>query len=273
MNKLFTFLHITHYLQDLYTTRKAQDPNFSYDVWAKELGIKNRSFLRLVVVGKRSLNEELAQKLIHWIQLDAIEEAFFRDLIQYSQSKTQEQKRFFGKKLVGYLKKEVDLAEVESRFDFLSDPDLPSLKTMLSFNDIDKSIDGLASVTGKHAAVVEQNLKKLEVLGLAAKNENSHWETKDKSFKVKDSFGDLGLQMYHEESLKRAIAARSLSPDCRRYRSLLVPLGKEDYDVFLKDLQEFVAKTLTKFDTDEIKDKQLYQINFNLFPVFQKLTE
>lgn len=44
-----SYLSANHYLKDYYHYRKNIDGKFSYDVWAKELGLKSRSGVRMVV--------------------------------------------------------------------------------------------------------------------------------------------------------------------------------------------------------------------------------
>jgi hypothetical protein len=45
-----SYLNIHLYLQDYYAYRKAITAGFSYEIWSRELQIKSRSYLIMVVV-------------------------------------------------------------------------------------------------------------------------------------------------------------------------------------------------------------------------------
>ncbi len=44
--------------------QKNTDKDFSYEVWARVLGISSKSYLRFSTLGKRRISEDLAQKIL-----------------------------------------------------------------------------------------------------------------------------------------------------------------------------------------------------------------
>lgn len=133
------YLNVYQYLQDIYAFRKKRDAKFSYEVWAKELGIKDKSYIRLIVLGKRPLNEKMTEALKKNLALSAQEQPYFQTLTQYTQSRNREYKEVFGRKLIELLKSELDQMEIKAHYDFLSNPLLPRLQVLLTFRDIDSS--------------------------------------------------------------------------------------------------------------------------------------
>lgn len=51
---IFEYLDIISYLSDYYMYRKSIHSGFSYESWAAELELKSRSFLRMMVLGKKN---------------------------------------------------------------------------------------------------------------------------------------------------------------------------------------------------------------------------
>lgn len=232
-------------------------------------GRYDKSYIRLVVIGKRPINEKMAAALVQSLDLSLEDQKYFLTLIQYTQSKTREHKDLFGKKLVALLKTELDQLEIKSHYDFLSNPLLPRLQVFLSFRDIEHSPKNLAWLLGATEDEVQKGLEKLEELELAVKDQSGYKPLK-KSFKVPDGFGDLGLEVFYNKNLEAAQAAIQLPKEERRFKSLFLPLNAIEFESFLSNVQDFVNEQLIKFNPDEYCDRRLYQVHFNIIPVSAK---
>lgn len=264
--KIKKYLSVHQYLQDFYLFRKEEGLHFSYDVWAKELGVNDKSYIRLMVFGKRPINARMTAAFLENLGLSADDQEYFAILVQYTQSKTREQKEAFGKKLISLLKNDTDRLEIQAHHDFLSDPFLPRLQVLLSFQDLQASPAQVAWLLGITEDVVMASLAKLEDLRLIEKTESGYRPLK-KSFKVPDQFGDLGLENFYKKNLEDAQEAMNLPKDERRFKSLFLPLNKEEFNEYLNALQVFVNEQLFKFNRDEYADRRLYQVHFHAFPV------
>lgn len=260
------YLDVLKYLQDFYSYRKSQNRAFSYDVWAKQLGVSDKSYIRLLVLGKRPINPKVAAALCSNLELPPEEEVYFLNLIQYTQAKTREHKDLFGKKLVSLLRNELDRLEIQAHYEFLSNPILPRLQVMLSFKDISQSASNLAWLLGVKTEEADKGLEKLLQLGLVEKKNDGYSAVK-KSFKVPDHFGHLGLDAFYRRNLEEAQNAIDLPKEERRFKSLFLPLNPDEFGEFLSNLQVFVNEQLFKFNADEYSGRRLYQAHFNLIPV------
>ncbi len=101
---IFEFLNVHHFLQQTYVYRKSVERHFSYQRWADEMSIKDRSYLRQVVTGQRSINAEMSEKLQLNIKLSTLELQYFRALIEYSTANDKDARDELGKKLVNLIK-------------------------------------------------------------------------------------------------------------------------------------------------------------------------
>lgn len=267
--ELKKYLNIFQYLYDYYQFRKENESHFSYEKWANELKVNDKSYIRLIVLGKRPLNQKMIDSFLNCLALSDDEQKYFKVLVDYTQSKTRMQKEILGQKLISLLKNELDQIEIKSHYDFLSNPLLPRLQVFLSFDDIDQSARNLAWLLNTSETEVINGLQKLLDFGLVIKNENKYVVRK-KSFKVTDQFRDLGLESYYHQNLDAAKAAIQLPQDERRFRSLLLPMNNEEFNQYLNSLNEFSSQLLTKYNSDIFSGRRLYQVHFNIIPASQK---
>lgn len=264
------YLNINDYLKDLYSYKKLLDPKFSYEIWSKQLGLSNKSFLRQIIVGRRSLTEATIALFCNNLDLDSSEKEYFSLLVLYSKARSSEQRNLYGRKLreliyLGYPQEEIPLQP-----DFVLKPLYPRLQTLLGFADLEKSPEALAKLLNIPVAEIQEGLNLLQKLNLAEPTpilDKIQWQGKTKAFKVPDDIGNQALLDYHQQSLLDAIKARRLEKTERRYRSLLLALKSEDFQEFLDDLEVFVKQSFHKYDSKEFSDRKLFQINFNLHAV------
>jgi uncharacterized protein (TIGR02147 family) len=272
---LKNYLSVTEYLQDYYHHRKSQNPGFSYEAWAAELGFKSRSFLKMIVDRKRNITSAVAETLAAAMELDPSERSYFQLLVNYSQAEEPAQKELFMEKIFEQLGQAQERQEILHYQEFLSSKELPKLLVLLSFKDLDKTPTGLAEFLRRPEADIVQSLARLQAMGLAHEvpegSLRTEWQATKKSFKVPKNFGCLALENYHNHCLQEAIQAQKLAPHLRRYRSLLLPLSAEDYTKLLGDIESLVAKTVAKYDSDSLVQKRLYKMNLNLIPVTETL--
>ncbi len=261
------YLNVHKYLQDYYEFRKSSNSDFSYEVWSREIGLKSRTYLRLLVFATRPINEPTAELLRKSLDLSSEDGAYFICLVHYTQSRTEEQRRVFGLQLSRYLTPNVDFHEVQQSFEFVANPLLPVLQTLLTFEDVIKTPASLSNILNVAEEQIVEGLKNLEGIGLAKKEEETkEWASVSSSWRVPQNLKDLGLGEFYRNTLKKAEQSLHLPGEERRFRSLFVALSKDEYGDLLKDFEVFIQEQLKKRNVNEIENRRLYQLNFNLFP-------
>lgn len=223
----------------------------------------------MIVTGKRTLTENLVSILSSKLRLSESEEDYFKTMVEYCQAKTTTQKRILEKKLIELMRFDIDRVEVESYFDFVADPFLPRLQTLLSFEDIATTSDSLSELLGKPVHEIVKGLEKLRELDLAEFSDKGpmRWQSKNKLLKVPSHFGDTALASFHTQSLKDAIQAQHLAKDLRRFRSVLLPLSGDEFSELLREIETLVQLALNRYKSDQLQNRRLYQFNLNLFAV------
>jgi uncharacterized protein (TIGR02147 family) len=269
--QLKDYLDISHYLKDLYNYRKATEEDFSYELWAQEVGFQHRSFLRQVVIGRRALTDVTAQQLCERLFFTKPEQEHFLTLARYSKSRNKQEREALGQRLMQILKENYYQTEVEVSQDFLAHPLVPRLQVLLSLGEKPKSIEELSKALTADALEIEKGLIVLMRLNLAVQSEEGYKATVN-SFKISPQLGSDILLDYHQKILQDAIAARTLPHDQRRYKSLLMAMSPEEFEQFLNNMNNFVKEQLHKFDTPNPEGRRLFQVNMNLFSVSTELS-
>lgn len=264
--ELHNYLDIHDYLKDLYTYRKKSETGFSYESWAQELGFHNRSFLRQVIVGRRSLTEATIQVLCERLNLNSIDREYFHLLVLYSRARSPEQRNLYGRKLRQLIRNGYEQAEVADFQEFISTPLVPQVQMLLSFEDTEKTPQGLARLLGRPHHDVQDALQTLHSIRMAEETDGT-WVSRQRALKVSDRLGNRALQSFHEQCLLEAARAKELPVADRRYRTLLVSLNEEEKEKFLQELEVFVKQTLSQYDPREFAGRKLFQINVNLHAV------
>lgn len=272
---VFDYLDINFYLQDYYKFRKNKESDFSYESWSQELALNSRSFLRLLVMGKKKVSPKFVEAFSLLNFATKSEEEYFHFLVKYSQAATQKDKQVFSAKLVQILKRNTNQKYIDDFSDLVSSPQLPRLLTLLGFSDLQTDVETLSNLLDQSVDQVQKSLNKLEELQLATKEKTSVgviWKTQNTKFKVQDAKGSVDLMKFHEKSLLDAIDAFSAPKELRRYKSLLLPMSVDELQIFYQNMDEFASEQFTRFSVDEYKDRRVFQINLNVHPVTQPHT-
>ncbi|MBC7467617.1 MAG: TIGR02147 family protein [Bdellovibrio sp.] len=262
---LFQYLSITKYLEDLYLFKKKQNPGFSFDSWASDLGFKSRSFIRMIITGERNITLQFIDVFSQSMNYSAEEKIFFSLLANYSQCENEDEKKYYQDRLFEIQGQQKELVEIIHYTEFLSSKLLPQLLVLLSFTDIDRTDIGLSLLLEIPLAQIQNDLQSLEKMQLITQ-ENGIWIPTKKSFKVQKNANCDALLNCRNNSLTEAIDAQSLPAEQRRYRSILLPLAQADYDNLLQDIESLISKAVAKYDSETLGQKKLYKMNINVIP-------
>jgi len=272
--KLFDYLSANSYLSDYYQYRKAQNAGFSFESWAAELGFQSRSYLRMILIGRKKITPRFLEAFVCFEQMTAPEVSYLETLVHYTQAKSNIERQNYGHTLMKILKMNLGQESISDHVDFVSNPLLPRLLVMLSFDDIPTEPRLLSFLMSVPEAQIAEALKTLENLELAEKVaglSGDSWRSKKNMFKIPDVLGSVPLARFHEQSLLEAIQAFSLPKETRKYKSLLLPLSSEELQGLYQTMNDFTSELVARYRSDSYKDRQVFQLNLNVFPVSQKM--
>lgn len=267
---VFDYMEARAYLQDYYSYRKNSDEGFSYETWSVELKYSSRSYLRMVLIGKKKISDGFTSAFCQSQKFTKAESEYFEVLTRYSQSGTQSTRQAFSQKLFQILREHTGQSEVADYAEFVATPFLPRLLTMLSFQDIRPVPATFARLLGVDLHQVTSALEKLKAMGLA-ETENAegeiHWKSLKRRFKIPDQVGNQAMIGFHKQSLADASQALSESKENRRFKSLILPLSSDELNQLYTLLDSFSSEQIARFNSDNYQDRRLFQLNMNIHAV------
>lgn len=268
-----TYTNAQHFLLDYYFYRKTLDDQFSYKNWAEEIGIKNRSFLRLMTTGQRSISESTLQQMVGRMGLDNLGQQYFTHLVRKSNARTEKERARYEAALKNLVRLHQNRIEITDTLSFLESPEIPALQVLMTYTDIHRSAASLAALLERSESQVTQWLNTLRNLGLAEETNDGQWQTRTQSYHIKDQPGDESLKRYHEKTLQHAIQALETNKDSRRYRTLIMPLDLDQFQEVWAAINDFAVLQLEKYNDQDFSARRLYHLNVNLVPMTKAAKE
>jgi len=227
----------------------------------------------MVLLGKRKITQNFIDIFVKIENFEPEEAKYFDLLVKYSQAKTHHDRDVFGASLIKLIKNNTNQEDISDHVDFVSKPLHPRLLVLLSFEDIQRNVQTLARLTDSAEITIIEALNVLKSLGLIEKtSENSdQWRATKTMFRVPDNIGSVTLAQFHEKSLQDALKAFALPREERHFKSFLLPMDSNELAIFHKILSDFSAEIIARFHSDSYKDRRVYQVNFNIFPISKSI--
>ena len=105
MPNIFKYMNFRDFLLAFYNEKKASNPAFSYQIFANKAGFKSKSFIKLVIDGKKNLSPESTAKINKVLKLKDKSFSYFEDLIAFNQAESLEMRNYFFERLISYNKR------------------------------------------------------------------------------------------------------------------------------------------------------------------------
>ena len=225
INNIYSYLDYRKFLMDYYSSRKVREKDFSYTVWANEAGLTSRSYIRLVVSGKRNITLSYLEMLLMTLKLNKKETAFFKALVLFNQSTNLEEREFHWKEVIRNMDVKASNHQIDT-YKFLSSHWCPKILSVVTLSDIDRSLKGLAQILDLSEKEVKSHLEILETLGMLYE-QDEQWLSTQTSYTVNSEYNNLALQSFHKNSLLQAIDKIELDSRERFFNSLLLSLSED----------------------------------------------
>lgn len=265
------FVDYREFLRAWYDFQKSVNPQFSYAIWANKSGFKSRSFIRLVMLGKRTLGVDSIPLVLKSIGLHGEDSKYFTNLVHYAHSSNFESRDHYFNEILKLSKGTGSL--VKDSYRFLAQPKTTRVHLLINLKGFKASAEAIATSLDLSITEVKEILENLVQLGLAHHDQDHlAWKGTIKNIKLPDELGNLALQSFHSHSLKEAQSAIQLAPSTRHYESLIFFLDASQYAEATKELKQFSDYMARKYQTaSESHSSKIYQINLNLIPASKEI--
>lgn len=263
---IFDFTDYRNFLKAFYDWKKSMDNRYSHAVFAERAKLKSRSYLRLVLTGKRNLSCDAIPKFIMGCELGRHESEAFVALVNFNQTTTLESRKMYWEKFLECRPTNKKTMRINDEYQFLARMGYPILLILIRQPHITHDIEGLSHMTGLTPTQVEEGLKTLSQLG-AVKIIGGKYVTNTFSFETTNDMPNIATQTFHRNILLKAADSVSLPTSQREFRSVLVPLNGEEFCYIQKRLRDLASEVDDLFSGARPKSEKIYALNMNLIPV------
>jgi uncharacterized protein (TIGR02147 family) len=264
--KVFDFTDYRRYLKAFYDWQKLNG-FYSHREFCIKAGLKSRSYLRLVLSGKRNLTPESISKFIIGLDLRSVEAEAFTSLVLFNQAQDFDARKHYWEVFSKYRPRNVKSQKVHDVYSYLTRMTYPILLNILRKNHVAQDRQSLMKMTGLTAAQLDEAIEVLTQLGAVVRTSETEFKVTCASFNTGDDISSIAIPTFHKNMLKVAQEKTTLPQTEREFQSVMVSLDQEEFTYIKKKLRELAIEFDEKFSGVRPQSDKVYAINLNLIPV------
>jgi uncharacterized protein (TIGR02147 family) len=268
---IFQYTDYRAYLRAYFEERKKRDPKFSHRYLCRRLGLAAPNSIMLVMQGKRNITRSLAFRISEEFKHSVKEAEYFESMAGFAQAKTTDEKNRCFTRMMG-LRKTTNVEKIDERqYEYYSNWYNLVVRELVTCQDFKGDYNWLAKnvrppITASQA---KRSVKLLEKLGLIRKKGNSYVHN-SAMISTGPDVTSLAVANFHKTMAERAAEAVNIvRKEDRDMTACTVYISPKGFEEIKKAVSECRKKVLSIAEADEPVD-QVYQVNFQVFPVSQK---
>ncbi len=272
MPNIYNYLNYREYLEHFYNERKQGEGIFSYRIFAEKAGFKSKSFIKLVIDGKKNLSDDSAKRINRVLKLKDKSFSYFIELLTFNHAKTLKQKNAAFEKISQYNQRNRAKMVQAQQYDFYEKWYHNTIRELVAQVDFSGDYAALGKMVKPaiSARKARQSVELLLKLGLIKKDGRKYKQT-DTIISTGDEVRSLAVQNFHVQNM--VLAAESIDTVPRSERDiscLVVGLSEESVQLYKEEIRKF-RKRLLEIARKEKKVTRVYHTNFQFFPMSEDL--
>lgn len=271
MKSIFSYNNYRQYLEHFYNEKKRTTRYFSTRYFAQKAGISSASFLREVIDGKKNLSKHSVVKFAKALNLKEKESRFFTHLVFFNQAKNADEKQTHYAVLLTMMDSVKELELTAHQHQVYNHWYVPVIRELACIIDFKNDFSFLAKSVYPQIKLREAKsaIRLLLKLGLLVKLDNGRYEQTDKAIQASSELDAMAIFNFTCTMAENGLdALKTLPKDKRNYSTITCGMSKECYEIYLIELQAFKERVKKIINQEEHSSSdQVYQINFQLFPV------
>ena len=271
--EIYTYLNYRTFLRDMFQYCKEKNQKFSYRYFSAKAGFASPNFIKLVMEGERNIANGSVSKVAKGFSLKKKEREFFENLVAMNQAETHDEKNHYYQKLMA-MKGTVAMGKIEkAEYDYFTKWYYPVIREMALMGDQSLSPEKLARqlippITQSQASKAIEDLVRLDLI---RKNGDDTWMVKDKTISTGAEVRSLVIANFHKEMIGLAATAIDRFPAAARdISSITISIKAANIPELKQRIANF-RKEILQFSDNEPDPDQVVQLNFQLFPLTNKL--
>ncbi len=274
MLNIFKYIDYREFIEDFYDEQKAENKAFSFQYFANKAGFKSKSFLKLVIDGKKNLTSDSMQKLNNVLKLNEKAFSYFCNLVAFNQTRSIQQRNYYFEKLSQYNKRSTARTVILDQYEIYSKWYYNTLRELVTAFDFkgDFELLGKKLKPAISARKAREAVKLLVKLGFIEIKGDKYFQC-DPLITTGDEVRSLAISNFHIQNLGLAISSIDTVKSCTRDISCLVlGLSDEGFNRVKDEIQQFRKKLLDIAAAEKVIDR-VYHVNFQAIPVSEDIHE
>ncbi len=272
MPRIYDYLNYRDFLQDFYLENKSLDSKFSFQSFADRCGFKSKSFIKLVMDGKKNLTDDSISQLNKVLKLGDKAFSYFSLLVKFNQAKVLKERNKYFNKLVSYNTRNPAKIILKNKYQFYSQWYHNTIRELVCMEDFGDNYSHIGKMIHPNLTVkqVKESINLLKQLKLIKKTKNGYIQT-DSIISTGNEVRSLAVQNFHKQNLQLASdSIDGVIPVQRDISSVVLGLSTDGVKKMKHEIQEFRKRLLeiAKKDTDV---NQVYHYNMQFFPTTKKV--
>ncbi len=263
-NEIYSYEDYRKFLTDYFSAMKEKKSHFSFRYFASKAGFKSPNFCYYLMNGTRNVSEDSIDKLIKGLGLKGKASTYFKAMVNYTQSNSQEEKNR-NLKHMQKIRHSLQYKNLDPKsYKYLEEWYYPVVRELIIQKDL-ASVEEIASkVVPK---ITEKQAKKaIEVLlecGLIKEIDKKYIQS-DNIISTKEIPHHV-VKNIKKQHIYNSINAMDTLPKEERYLSgSTLCLSKDGYEKSLEILEK-AHEEIIRISSEDAGNN-VFQINFQLYP-------
>lgn len=264
------------FLEDVFQWVKNRCKNYSYILFADDLGFSKTNVVHLMIRGKRRLSSKGAERIIEALHIKSTERLYFETLVKYQNARLPSDRESLFARLMELKSKSLSSTLEQSQLEYYSEwfhPVIRELVGLPGFNPdphwIVKHIE--PRVLPEQA---RKSLALLEELKLIHRNESTQkYELTQQNISTGDEIASHAVVRYHQRTIEIGReSVMNFDHTERNVSSVTVSISEEMFDKIADEISIFRKRIIEMAEQSRDSDR-VYQLNIQFFPFTKSIKE
>jgi uncharacterized protein (TIGR02147 family) len=272
MLQIYGYFDLLEFLKDDFQERKKRNPMYSLRAMADKLGLNSATIVR-IMNGERNVSKNMVSPLISYLGLRSREAEYFTNLVSFCQAKSEKVRNESYNVLTSLCSGKNKIIATEL-YEYYEEWYYTAIRELLRVYPFDGDYKTLANMLTPKITVPEVK-KALEVLLRL-----EFIERIDNTFVVREhnittgaKWQGAAIKGYQKATLKLALHSFDILPKEELDFSTMTMCYSADGYAKVRALLKKTREELNRIEEQDAKKSRVFQINLQLFPLSEKISE
>lgn len=269
MESIYSYTDYKLFLKEFYDQEKKTNKFFSYQYWADHCKFKSKSYLYKVIRGDKALTVDGALRIGTFMKLKKREMNYFQAMVLFTNSKKNEEKKYFFEKLQELSKKSESSKIRQSQYEYFNCWYNAVIREIVTFTDWkgDYSILAKSVIPPISPKEAKKSVDLLLKLGFIKINSDGNYVRENKSITTGSDVISIAVNKFQKENLVLASEAiDKFERGIRDISTVTMSISEEGMEKVSLEIAAFRKRLVSIAEKNEMPDR-VYQVNIQSFPL------